>query len=63
MKKIILQKKYQIKATFRNTLNMTLVKIRTLTGIVKSQFPAIFFKNSSDVNSLEAAALLGGIFL
>ena len=31
-------------------------KIRTLTGIVKSQFPAIFFKNSSDVNRLEADA-------
>ena len=31
-------------------------KIRTLTGFVKSQFPAIFFKNSSDVNRLEADA-------
>ena len=29
-------------------------KIRTLTGIVKCQFPAIFFKNSSDVDRLEA---------
>ena len=34
-----------------------------LNRYCEEPIPVIFFKNSSDVNSLEAAALLGGIFL